>query len=74
MPITLRRPIRKSFDKAWHTCVWCDSIGDSRRWPEHQLVERDAKYYCSYHYKWRFNYADVADAETEVPIEVYKEW
>lgn len=74
MPITLRRPRRKSFDKAWNICVWCDAGGTYRKWPEHQLIKRDSKYYCPYHYGWRFRYADIADAEIEAPIEVLKEW
>lgn len=69
MSINFRRPQRKSFDDSWSTCCWCDSGGTYRRWPKHMLIKRDGKEYCHAHYKFCFQYADMADAPIEVPRE-----
>ena len=69
MPINLRRPKKKNLDEKWGTCCWCDSDGDYRPWPESMLIERDGKTYCIGHYRFCFNYADMADEPIDIPTE-----
>ena len=55
---------------------WSETDGDTgqtnyygRLYPESLLVERDGKWYCLYHYDWRFRHKDIDDESFDIDEE-----
>jgi len=56
MTLDIKLPISNSFGDKWKYCELCS---DSRMWPKSMVVERDGKYYCKDHYRFRFHNKDI---------------
>ena len=55
MTITTKIPRNDDLGEKWKNCVKCSS--DSLYRPKSMMVkdEDDGKWYCKWHYRWRFN-------------------
>ena len=55
MPLDIRLPKDRLRGEKWKNCVLCST---TRYWPKSMLTERDGKWYCKDHYRFKFARAD----------------
>ena len=53
----------ENLDSKWYICHLC---GWPNYYPEGEIVERDGKKYCKWHYRWRFRFKNIDDRDVHV--------
>ena len=82
MPVRTFPKHFNNLDEKWRPCYLCgftnshsepeeggddpDDISGGCMYPESQLIERDGKYYCAEHYRFRFHKKDMDDQIIDV--------